>query len=205
MSMFRTFLALVVLTAASPASLSFGEPPAKAPEAKPPEAKPPEAKAPAKKVDRPAGDKKAGAPTRPATQGTPSGDTLPDDVAKSFVEFFDKLTRIVVENQNDCPRMAAGVNAHIDAHQALLKQITDAKAQHKSLPPAAKERIAKKSAEELAPAMMKKCSNDRPVMTAFLRIKSEREKLTPEQERERLRERIEHEREEESARGGGRK
>jgi hypothetical protein len=204
MLMFRTFL-VVVLTAASPASLSFAEPPAKAPDAKAPDAKAPDAKAPARKVDKPAGDKKAGAPAKPDTRSAPSADTLPDDVAKRFVEFFDKLTRIVVENQSDCAKMAAGVNTHVDTHEALLKQITDAKAQNKSLPPADKEKIAKKSAEELAPAMMKKCSNDRPVMTALMRINPRGEKLTPEQERERLRERIEHQKEEERERGGGRK
>jgi hypothetical protein len=152
MPMYRTFLRLNVLAvlavlAVLIAAPALAEPPAKVP----------------------ADSKNPDAPAKPGDDKAQS-DTLPDDVANRFVEFFDKLTSIVVDNEKDCAKMAAGVNAHIDANQGLLKLVADAKSQNKSLPPEQKEKIAKKSSEAIAPAMMKKCSNDRPVMTAFMRI-----------------------------------
>jgi hypothetical protein len=168
MSLFRTFLAIVVLTASGAA---MAEPPAKAPEKatdKKAEKAPEKAadKAPEKTADK-AADKKAADKPR---------EEVSDDLAQRFVAFFDKLTTIVVAHKQDCAKMAAEVNAHVDANQPLLKQVAEAKEQHKTLPQATKDRIAKKSAEELAPAMMVKCSSDRIVTNAFLRIRSASEK-----------------------------
>jgi hypothetical protein len=118
MSTYRTFLALAILIAASPA------------------------------LADPAADKAA---------DKAEGDTLPEDVANRFVEFFDKLTVIVVDNEKDCTRMAAGVNAHVDENEALLKLVTEAKSQHKSLPQAARDKIAKKSVEALARSSTRSC------------------------------------------------
>lgn len=107
-----------------------------------------------------------------AEPAKPPPDKMSDEMARRYVAFFDKLTAIVVDSKQDCARMAAGVNAHVDANQPLLKQVADAKAHNKALPQQVKDRIAKKSAEQLAPAMMARCSNDRAVMSAFLRIKA---------------------------------
>jgi hypothetical protein len=166
-------------------SVAVAEPPARPPAEKKTDAAPPP---PSKTTDKPA--------AKPTEAAKAKADTLPDEVAKKFVEFFDKLTSIVVSTKDDCTAMAAGVNAHVDANQALLALINEAKAQHKSLSEADKARIARKSSEELAPAMMKKCSNDRPVMTAFLRITpKDEDALARDREREKKQEkRIERKR-----------
>jgi hypothetical protein len=96
-------------------------------------------------------------------------ETLSDADAQRFVVFFDKFITIVVANQNDCPRMAAGIHAHLDANEALLKQLADAKAHNKQLPPAVKAKIEQKIKNELSPAL-KKCVQDKAVQAALSRI-----------------------------------
>jgi len=91
--------------------------------------------------------------------------------AAKFVAFFDKLVDIVVANKQDCTKMAAGINGHIDANQALLKAASDAKNANKDLPQAAKDKIEKRTKDELAPAIMAKCGQDQGVMNAFMRMK----------------------------------
>jgi hypothetical protein len=145
MSMIRTFTLLAALTASTAASADKPAPPAAKPAA-PPAAKP---------TDKPAAPKTA----------------LTEAEAQRFFAFFDKLVSIVVTNKDDCVKMAAGVNAHIDASKALLQDANDAKAAGKELPQAVKDKIAKKSTDELLPAMKVKCANDKAVGDAFMRLK----------------------------------
>lgn len=154
MSLFRTFLAFVLVSAST---ATFAASPALAAPTGGVQAK--------KSADKPA-DKK--------TEKTGNGATneMSETLAKQCEEFFNKLTTIVVDNKRDCARMAAAVHAHIDENQALLQQLHEAKSQHKALPQQRRNRIAKKSAEQLGPAMMARCGNDRAVMEAFLRIKA---------------------------------
>jgi len=125
---------------------------------------------------RPAADKKADkaapAPDKaaPAPDKTEKKESVSDADAKRFADFFDKLVAIVVANQDDCVKMAAGVNGHIDANQALIKEMNDPKNKNKELPAAAKERIQKKVRDELTPAITKKCSTDKGVEAAFNRM-----------------------------------
>ena len=119
-------------------------------------------------------DKAADKPaaTKPADKAAaPSKTVLTDAEAQRFYAFFDKLVSVVVTNKDDCVKMAAGVNAHIDASAALLKDANDAKAAGKELPPAVKDKIAKKSTDELLPAMKAKCAGDKSVSDAFMRLK----------------------------------
>jgi hypothetical protein len=125
---------------------------------------------------RPAADKKADKPAAPAPDKTDKADKtekrepVSDAEAKRFADFFDKLVAIVVANQEDCVKMAAGINGHIDANQAVVKEMNDPRNKNKELPPAVKERIQKKVRDELAPAITKKCSTDKGVEAAFNRI-----------------------------------
>jgi len=96
--------------------------------------------------------------------------TISDADAQRFLTFFDKLVGVVVANQDDCAKMATGINSLIDANQALLDEASAARNQNKELPPAVKDKIEKKAREELTPAMMKKCSADKTVQTAFMRM-----------------------------------
>jgi len=146
MSMIRTFTILAAVTASSAA---FADKPA------PPAAKP-AAPAPA--------EKPAAKPADPKLQ-------LSADDAKRFYAFFEKLVSVVVVNKEDCAKMASGINTHIDASQALLKEAGDAKAAGKELPPETKDKITKKTTDELIPAMKHKCAADKAVTDAFMRLK----------------------------------
>jgi len=141
---------LAVTVAPTPA---FADPPAKAP-------KDPKAD---KKTDKPAAP-----PAKP--DKSEKKDLVSDADAKRFAAFFDKLVAIVVATQEDCVKMAAGINCHIDANQALINDLNDPKNKDKELPPAVKERIQKKARDELTPAIIKKCGADKGVEAAFNRM-----------------------------------
>jgi len=149
MSMIRTFTVMAVLSVAAMATPALADTPPKAP-------------ATDKKADKPADkpDDKAGK-KEPLSQAT----------AERFIAFFDKLVAIVVANKDDCTKMASAVNAHVDANQALLKDIADAKAANKEPPAAMKDHVMQKTKDELQPAMLAKCSQDKGVMAAFNRIR----------------------------------
>jgi GTPase Era involved in 16S rRNA processing len=147
MSLIRTFTMVAVLAAGT---LAAADTP-----------KPPPAKSD-KTADKP-GDKK------PADT---KKETISDADAQRVLAFFDKLVSIVVANKDDCTKMAAAINAHIDANQALIKEMNDAKSQNKEMPPALKEKILQKSRDELGPAMTAKCGSDKTVQAAFMRMKS---------------------------------
>ena len=149
MSMIRT---LTVIAALGAASMAFADTP-KAPAAD-------------KKADKPA-DKPAAKPDDKGAKKEP----LSQATADKFIAFFDKLVAIVVANKEDCTKMATAVNAHIDANQALLKEIADARTQNKEPPQAMKDHVMQKTAEELQPAMAK-CGQDKAVLTAFGRLRS---------------------------------
>ena len=153
MSIIRTLTVMAALTAAP---LAWADTPKAAPAEK--------------KADKP-GDK-------PAAKGDAKGDEKPGKkeplsqaTAERFMAFFDKLVDIVVGNKEDCTKMATAVNAHVDANQALLKEIADAKAANKEPPAAMKDHVMQKTKDELQPAMMAKCSQDKGVMAAFNRIR----------------------------------
>ena len=119
---------------------------------------------PAKKTDKPAdkvsGDDKA------------KRDALPKATVERFLAFFDQLVAIAVANKDDCTKMANAVNAHVDANQAILKEIAEAKAQNKEPPQSARDHVMKKTNDELTPAMRVKCSQDKAVMAAFMRMRT---------------------------------
>ncbi|HEY0991630.1 MAG TPA: hypothetical protein VGD80_31475 [Kofleriaceae bacterium] len=143
MSLIRTFTLLAALGAASPTFADTPKAPAQAD----------------KKADKPA-DK---AKKEPLSQAT----------ADKFIAFFDKLVEIAVANKDDCTKMATAVNGHVDANQALLKEIADAKAQNKEAPQAMKDHVTQKTRDELQPAIAK-CSQDKAVLTAFGRLRGGR-------------------------------
>jgi hypothetical protein len=122
-----------------------------------------------KKADKPA-DKPAAKPDAKGDDKSGKREPLPSATAERFVAFFDKLVEIVVANKEDCAKMATAVNAHVDANQALLKEIADAKAANKEPPAAMKDHVMQKTKDDLQPAMAK-CGQDKAVMAAFSRIR----------------------------------
>lgn len=163
MSMIRS-LAIAAASFALAAGSAFADPPA--------------AKAPAeKKADKPA-DKTAKPADKPTTDKP--ADTKPADVKKAqlsdaeaqqFVAFFDKLVTVIVANKADCTKLAAAINAHMDANANVIKAMTDAEKQNKHLAPEVKAKITKRVTEELAPAMTEKCGEDKAVLAAFMRLR----------------------------------
>ena len=149
MSLIRTLTVMAALTAAP---LAWADTPKAAPAEK--------------KADKPADKPAAKADDKPGKK-----EPLSQATAERFIAFFDKLVDIVVANKEDCTKMAGGVNAHVDANQALLKEIADAKASNKEPPAAMKDHVMQKTKDELQPAMMAKCSQDKGVMAAFNRIR----------------------------------
>jgi hypothetical protein len=153
MSIIRTLTVMAALTAAP---LAWADTPKAAPAEK--------------KADKPA-DKPAAKADPKADDKAGKKEPLSQATADRFMAFFDKLVEIVVANKDDCTKMASAVNAHVDANQALLKEIADAKASNKEPPAAMKDHVMQKTKDELQPAMMAKCSQDKGVMAAFNRIR----------------------------------
>lgn len=163
--------AMLAVTVASSAP-ALADPPAR------PAADPKAAPQAEKKTDKPAAP--AARPDQSEktekTEKTEKRDLLSDADAKRFSDFFDKLVAIVVATQEDCAKMAAGINGHLDANQAVINVITDPRNKDKRLPPAVEERIQKKARDELTPAITKKCAQDKNVDAAFNRMAAGRAK-----------------------------
>jgi hypothetical protein len=162
MSMFSKFCSLVMVAGLGVAMVSATA-----------LAEPPKAPAEKKPAEKAAKDDKA-APAK--DDKAAKKEMVSDEMAQRFLAFFEKLVGIVVANKEDCTKMATEVNAHVDASQGVIKDATDARLQGKDLPQPVRDKIAKRTADELGPAMMAKCSNDRGVMTAFARIKPQPKK-----------------------------
>lgn len=127
-------------------------------------------------------DKPAKAPVDKAPADKPPADKstkkalVSEADAQRFLAFFEKFVGLVVTNQDDCAKMAGAINGLIDANQALLKDVAEARSQNKELPPAIKDKIEKQAREQLTPAITKKCSADKTVQTAFMRMGATRQK-----------------------------
>jgi tRNA U34 5-carboxymethylaminomethyl modifying GTPase MnmE/TrmE len=101
----------------------------------------------------------------------PAREPVSDADAQRYLSFFEKLVAIVVANQNDCARMAAAIDAHVEANQALVKEVAEAKNRQKELPPAVKAKIQQKVKDELQPALQK-CVQDKAVKAALERLQN---------------------------------
>jgi hypothetical protein len=149
-----TIRAFTIIAALASASAALADPaPAKKPDA--PAKAPAAPAAPAPATDKPAASKK---------------EVVSDADAQKFLAFFDKLVSIVVANQDDCTKMAAGINGHMDANQPLIKAANDARSSNKDLPPTVKEKIEKRAKEDFVPALTKKCAQDQGVQNALMRM-----------------------------------
>jgi hypothetical protein len=129
-------------------------------------------------TDKPAAaETPAGAVAPAPGAGAPSGkpgviELVPQADAERFYTFIEQLVTIAVANQDDCTKLAAAINAHIDANMTLINDAAAMNKQHKEMPPAIKDKMAKKFFAELGPAVTKKCAKDKGVMAAFTKIRS---------------------------------
>ena len=125
-----------------------------------------QAPAPSKPAPAPAKDApKKEAP--PPAKDAGKTDASPADV-KAFLAFFDKLVDIAVADKDDCKKMAADLNKHIDNSKALLAKAQEAQAKGQKLPDSAKEHMMK-NMQRLMGAMQK-CGADAEVQAALNRM-----------------------------------
>jgi hypothetical protein len=86
------------------------------------------------------------------------------EVAKAK-KFLHELADTVVKNQNDCPKMATGINAVLDKNEAFLAQMMASK---KDLPQKDKDELKKRQGDMMNGFM--KCKDDKAVVASMQRI-----------------------------------
>lgn len=168
MSTIRTLMMIAALTAGSAACRDKTAKPAGEAAEKLAD-KPAAASQPA--TDKPAADKPAA--DKPTADKPAAKVAVTDADAQRYYAFVEKLVAIAVANQDDCAKLAAGVNAFVDENQAMIKDVSAMRQQHMELPAAIKDKMAKKLSGELGPAVTKKCAQDKTVMAAFQKIKAQ--------------------------------
>ncbi len=102
----------------------------------------------------------------------PAANELPAADVEKFLAFYNKFVDTVVAAKEDCAKLTKDVNGLIDANQALIKKIQEAKAAKKELPQAAKDKMMGR-VKEMMPAMQK-CSSDPGFQTAMKRMEGDK-------------------------------
>ena len=90
---------------------------------------------------------------------------------EKFMAFFNKLVGAIVQNKEDCPKMASAVTVVIDANVAMLKKTNEQKAAGKRLPKALEDKMMARVKDEMLPAMQK-CGGDKDVQAALARMEN---------------------------------
>lgn len=125
-----------------------------------------------KATDKPGTEKASGAEV-PAAPGAPAtAQLVPQADAERFYTFIEQLVAVAVANQDDCAKLAAAINAHVDANKALLDDAAAMKKQYREMPPPIKDKMAKKFSAELGPAITKKCATDQAVRASFAKLRA---------------------------------
>jgi len=93
---------------------------------------------------------------------------------EKLLAFFGKFVDAIVQNKDNCGKMAKDVNGVIDANQDAVKLASDAKAANKQLPKALEEKMMAR-VKELMPAMQK-CGGDKDVKAAIARLDKKSDK-----------------------------
>jgi hypothetical protein len=88
---------------------------------------------------------------------------------EKFLVFFNKMVDAIVQNKEDCPKMAAAITVVVDTNQAVIKKANDAKAAGKKLPKAIEDKMMARIKDEMMPAMQK-CGGDADVQVAMNRM-----------------------------------
>lgn len=88
--------------------------------------------------------------------------------ADKFLAFFNAFVDAIVQNKDNCPKMATALNGVIDKNKALIQKANEAKAAGKKLPKALEEKMMAR-VKEMMPAMQK-CGADKDVQAALQRM-----------------------------------
>jgi hypothetical protein len=94
--------------------------------------------------------------------------------AEKFLAFFNKFVDAVIQNKDNCGKMAGSINAVIDANQDVVKKANEAKAAKKKLPKALEDKMMAR-VKEMIPAMQK-CGGDKDVKAAVGRLDPKNQK-----------------------------
>lgn len=87
---------------------------------------------------------------------------------EKMLAFFSKFVDAIIQNKDNCGKMAKDVNAVVDANPDTVKLANEARLADKQLPKALEEKMAARI-KELMPAMQK-CGNDKDVKAAIARL-----------------------------------
>ncbi len=98
----------------------------------------------------------------------PKAEEISQADAEKYLAFFTKLTDAIVQNKDNCGRMAAQMNTVIDASQDTIKKVAEEQSAGKRLPKKLEEKMAART-REMIPAM-NKCGADTEVRAALKRI-----------------------------------
>lgn len=88
--------------------------------------------------------------------------------ARAWIDLFDKVVDTVVVDKDDCTKMAADLNAVVDANQPTIAMARDAKAKGKKLPQSAQQHMLDGARRMMG--ALDKCGRDEKVGAAFRRI-----------------------------------
>lgn len=126
------------------------------------------ARAQTPKSDRTAEKKTADTGKKDAREEVPLED------AQKFLDFFNKLIDVIIQNKDACPKMAVGINHLVEANHDLVVRMNDAKAAGKRMPKAVEEKMQTRI-KEMVPAMQK-CGTDKEVQGAIKRMDTKSDK-----------------------------
>jgi peptidyl-prolyl cis-trans isomerase A (cyclophilin A) len=97
------------------------------------------------------------------------GEVSAADTAK-LVGFFEKLMPAMVQNKDDCAKMAASIDSLVTANAPMLKSVMKQLAAGKDLPKAAEEKLTKLMTKDAA--SLAKCAGNAAVNNAMKRIEN---------------------------------
>jgi peptidyl-prolyl cis-trans isomerase A (cyclophilin A) len=100
----------------------------------------------------------------------PAGGELSAADADKLVGFFDKLLGGMMQNKDDCAKMASGIDTLVTQNAAMLKSVMKQLAGGKGLPKAAEEKLTKRMTQDAQ--ALQKCSSNSAVLNAMKRVEN---------------------------------
>ncbi len=85
-----------------------------------------------------------------------------------WLAFFDALVTAVAKSSSNCEKMAADINAVVDANKDTIERARVAQTQGKKLPQSAQQRVMD-GIDKMVPGLQK-CGDDEKVRAAFARL-----------------------------------
>lgn len=101
-------------------------------------------------------------------------DEVPAAEAERFMTFFNKFVDAVVQNKDNCDKMASSITEVINANAEVVKRANEAKAAKKKLPKVYEDKMMARVKEMIGP--MQKCGSNKDVKAAVGRLDPKNEK-----------------------------